>query len=828
MTELTVNNLLPDNLRHGDISNTSFIGIDFGTSTTVVSICRYDSSNKKFETTAIRFKQELEIPNEFHTSEKIPTVIAYLKCIGQNRIIIGQGAAELKYDYHFKFGKNIWYSFKTGIGIDLGALYYDCEIDNKAIKIRNPKDALRFFFKYLIKKTEAYIRENKLPENIKIALSVPASFEANQRKELINALVENGIMVTKQSLIDEPNAAFLSYVERSMIEGYQKIKIPIHRKINLLVFDFGAGTCDISILEIGYGDKNQGIESKNLSISKYYEIGGDDIDKFIALEYLLPQLAEQNELNVSDFIPNEIVKDILPKLLKASEQLKIVICENIERVTESNILPTQALSYNFEQLNIEIPIETVRNGKLILKNPKLSYFQFKEAMQVFCNLNVAYDKLSKPYTKYEYLKCFESIFNPIKTALKKSKLKIEELDYVLFIGGSSKNPYIRSEIKKYLKTPQILVPSDLQTHVSRGVAIHSLIFNGFNKNLVQPITSESIFLLTKNGLVTILKEGTSVPSEINIVDNLQIVNEKQDVIQLPIYVSNKNKLLFSLKWYVPENDYYEIGTTVKVAAEITPDKALLFRAFIEGKELIAHLLYPESTGEKSKEEREVLVAEKMFNLDAEKNGGIPPENSFKNLARSYKKANMLLKYANCLEEMQLHYPKSLSSNEIGVAIANAGDKQRASKYYKEAFEENPNNSTIAFNFALNIKEQDQEEFERLINHILENIDKNDPETLFEKGKIENRKNINSGKKFIEQAYDIYKEKFDKKCMLEFEFGWFQSVAHSLSKLDMVEIIEMEKPKINISEIIDPDTLVGIKQSSELIHNQNFLNHDMDN
>jgi molecular chaperone DnaK len=81
--------------------------------------------------------------------------------------------------------------------------------------ILNPKDAAKVFFQYLKAQIDRYIRTNNLPSNVQFAVSIPASFEANQRKELIYALEQNGISINKQSFIDEPNAAFLSYVQVS-------------------------------------------------------------------------------------------------------------------------------------------------------------------------------------------------------------------------------------------------------------------------------------------------------------------------------------------------------------------------------------------------------------------------------------------------------------------------------------------------------------------------------------------------------------------------------------------------------------------------------------
>jgi molecular chaperone DnaK len=812
MTDITLKSLLPSRIGNNDISNTTFIGVDFGTSTTVVSIAHLDQSSGLFATKAIPIKQALE-NGQTQTSEKVPTVIAFLRVLGQNRFIYGQGAADLKHNYNFKLGKNIWYSFKTQLGTDVGALYYDCEIENEKNKIRNPKDALQLFLGFINAKVQSYIQENKCPTNTQYAVSIPASFEANQRKELIDALALNGITINKQSLIDEPNAAFLSYVEQSFSEK-TPLKVPEQRNINVLVFDFGAGTCDVSILEIGNGLK--GLYSKNVAISKYYEIGGDDIDRYLVLDCLFPQFAQQNNLKISDFRKGEIKKDILPKLLKSAEQLKLMICDKVGLLMQDNILSTQAITRNNESLGYDIEIEIPRLGKLKLTKPQISNEQFRNVMSVFCNSsNSTLKNESLKLFETIFVKKFENIFSPIKSALNKGKLKEDDIDYVLFIGGSSKNPYIRSTIKEYFNESQIIVPSDLQTHVSKGAAIHSLIFNGLNKNLIQPITSEPILLLTKQGTLTLLTSGTEVPSEIHKIEDLEIAKEKQEIIELPIFIGNMNKMLFNFKWYVPEGKYYPIGTPVKVIAEINADKILNIRAFIKDQEMQCEPLYPLSSGDLTTEQRAVLVAEKKFNLDAERNGGKPTKDGFRNLYKAYKLAGMQLQAAQSLEEMNDIYPDNSNLNEIAVGFANGGDKVKSLEYSEKAFDANPSNSVLASNLALEYKSTNKEKYFQMLDKAIE-LNSNNAVALFEKGRHLKMSQNDIGRKLIEQAFNIYKEKFDNNQLNESEYSWFESCARELGKIDLAQLIQESKPRHKGTSLWNEENLTRTNNNEGLI------------
>ena len=274
----------------------TYVGIDFGTSTTVVSYSYYDEQSDSVKCDVIPIRQK-EYDGAMSKSEKLPTVIA----LYDNQILVGTGASSLKYE--LEKNKDIWYSFKMELGEDLGPKYYNSTLNReKPIQIQNAKDATSVFFRFLKKEIENLVHTKGLNDNIKYAVSIPASFEANQRRDLIEALSINQIDVSKQALIDEPNAAFLSYILDSESFG-ETITIPDGVNPKMLVFDFGAGTCDISILEIGVNRK--GVYSKNLSISKFEKLGGDDIDRYIACNILYPELLVQNGLDSDDFIMSE-------------------------------------------------------------------------------------------------------------------------------------------------------------------------------------------------------------------------------------------------------------------------------------------------------------------------------------------------------------------------------------------------------------------------------------------------------------------------------------------------------------------------------------------
>ncbi len=782
-----------------DIFNTTFVGIDFGTSTTVVSVATIDKTTKEILTTPIWLNQKL-YDGAIMSSEKIPTVIAWYN----QQLLVGKGAADLK--YQLKKGVNVWYSFKMELGEDLGSKYYNSELDRKSdFPILNPKDAAKVFFQYLKAQIDRYIKTNSLPPNVQYAVSIPASFEANQRKELIYALEQNGISINKQSLIDEPNAAFLSYVQVSSLEK-NPIIIPDGDNPKILVFDFGAGTCDVSILELG--KDLHGIYSKNLSISKFEKLGGDDIDRLIAIDYLFPQLLKESGMNKDDFRTPEKNR-IVSQLLKSAEQLKIMICENIALQTSNRILPAAAISKDYVSIGNRIDIDT-RKGLLTLTEPKLSYAEFNEAMKAFLKSAALI-----PYKTKIVEDEFTTIFNPIQTALKKASLTRDEIDYVLFIGGSSKNPYVQAALKEHFKESELLVPRDLQTHVSSGAAIHSLIYNGFGKNIIQPITSEPFLVITKDETPkVILKAGTHIPCDLIVIDDLVTSQDGQQAIELPICLGNINKLLYNIKIVSGNSQGFKRNTPVKLELEITTDKLLLARATAVGQQIMVEPINPFANKELTAEQRIVLKAERQANIEAEQNGGKPTKQGLETLYKAYEKVGNDFRAAETLELLNEMYPSVQNYNQIGVLYSSAGYDDKALEYYEKGYNSNKN-ATTAFNYAYKLKDKDKEKFKEILEESLR-LDPDKPHSLYELGRLLKMEKNPEGKKMIEKAFENWKRKFDTNQMNESDYSWLSSAADELGMKDFAQQVRESKPQFSGEKLYNSENLTVTSKEEGLI------------
>ncbi len=806
--EISINSFLPvltnEKLseKQKNILNTTFIGIDFGTSTTVVSVAIFGKDKEPLVVKPIELNQKLN-DGAIFSSYKIPTVIAWF----QNNLLVGEGASQLK--FKLRYGKNLWHSFKMELGEDVGCKYPNSELgkNHEKFTILNPIDAAKIFFKYLKVQIERYVKANNLPSNIEYSVSIPASFEANQRRDLVNSLESNGFQINKQSLIDEPNAAFLSYVSK-INNGNSSLSLHEDYYPNILVFDFGAGTCDISILELG--KDNNGVYSKNIAISRFEKLGGNDIDKLIAVDILLPQLLDGTNLSIQDFRTRELNELIIPKLLAAAERLKIKLSEAISLQLTNKAIPELALSQEYISLGTSIKIET-RKGILTIEEPKLS---FKE----FAGINTVFSKETNtlPAKRIEKELEFVSVFTPIKSALKKANLDKEDIDYVLFIGGSSKNPFIQKTVSDFFDDSEILLPQDLQAHVSTGAAIHSLIYNGFGKNIIQPITSEPIMLITKDGfreiVEPIVEAGTVIPSDVTVVDNLSPQKEGQEVIELPICVGSKKKILYNIKLFSPEKGGFSLSTKVKMEIEINADKMLLIRATAGNKNVMVEPLSPFANKELSTEERIKYKAERDFNLECERNGGEPSLSSLQSLHKAYDKIGFDFKAAETLEQIEELFPGKGNLNNIGLHYSNAGKKEKAINYYEKAMHESPS-ATTAFNIAMQYKNKDKKKYREYLEKAQE-LNPNDNTSAYNLGQefIKDGEK-EKGEKLLQEAFDRWQKKFDSNSMNHWDYSWFSSCAKALGKHDFAQHILESQPKEDFEKIYKSENLSQFKTES---------------
>ena len=288
--------------------------------------------------------------------------------------------------------------------------------------------------------------EDKLGEKIEEAvITCPAYFDDSQRKATKVAGEIAGLKVRR--VINEPTAAALSY-------GLTKKK-----NQQIVVYDFGGGTFDISILDVS------GETVKVIGTGGDTHLGGDDFDQKI-MDWVVEEFKKEQGINLS--------KDTLAlqRIKEAAEKAKIELSSSLE--TEINL-----------------PFVTSDNlgpKHLLLK---LTRAQFENMVS-------------------DYI--FKSI-DLVKKTLKEAHLEPKDIEEIILVGGQTRMPKIQVEIKKIFgKEPNKEINPD--EVVAIGAAIQGGILQGDMKDvLLLDVTPLSLGIETLGGVSTVLiSKNTTIPT----------------------------------------------------------------------------------------------------------------------------------------------------------------------------------------------------------------------------------------------------------------------------------------------------------------------------
>lgn len=752
------------------LGKATYVGIDFGTSTTVVSIATGAAAGLGAEPVPITQQSDTGAEIEDHL---VPTCLAWTG----DRLLVGHGAANLKSE--LMEGRNVWTSFKMRLGINLGPQYPNTMLPRGqgVIAIEHPQDAARIFFEFIRQSVEDHVQSHGLPSRIYYAVSVPAAFEANQRQDLMNALAEAGIPVEESGLIDEPNAAFLSYlVNMERGSDWSRFVDSLSQKARrVLVFDFGAGTCDISVLEVMV--ENERLTSRNLGISKFMALGGDDIDRAIARQVLLPQLCNGGRPSEA-FTTNELETLVLPRLKPAAEELKVACSKIIEQQGLTNLVQLRGQTNTVT--GGAIPPLSVQGRKWELKQPTIALSQFADVMSPFLSGTATAGCTPRDHCP--------SVVEPIDGALDKAKVTRDNLDMVLFIGGSCENPLVRQCVESHLgRFVDCVVPRDLRSHVSLGAAIHSLFVHGLGWELIRPITSEDIYVVTRNGgLERVLPAGTAVPSPDIAVNEFTIERDGQELVELPLCVSGRDKILAVLSIPAPNPPgSFNAGDKVRLSCSITREKLLKVRVRVGAKSVVARIISPLANAELAETDRRVLQARQALNESILAGHGRPSVLAILNYAQAARSARRWREAAEMLEAGERLDSESDHANTIGCYYWKAKDYSRSLKWARIAYERKPGRVEL-HNMALNLMQAgDTKEFEKLMEEALR-LDGKSPATLQVYGDYLMRRADPRGVEYLQQAFDRLYPQLSARKISEEGCSFLEQAATALGKRKIAE------------------------------------------
>ena len=688
MSGITIYPVSDWNEEHNSLSkDKKCYGIDLGTTATLM--CYVDSSN-------VNLNQIISLPVQFvrvqqnspleHSapldSEKVDSIVGFY----EGKAYVGSNLYHLKGHPGFEYGKNLFYHWKIRMGVD--EIIYPDAYDSR---INMPYKVAGVILKYI---RARHVGNTPLSNAI---ITVPASFQANQRNDVMRAAEQADIEISENMLIDEPNAAFLGFFNKLSTENKEDWAKNVRNK-NVLVVDFGGGTLDLSILNVDFR-QDTGITISNRAISRYNDLGGQDIDTLIAEELLVP-LIKKIMPNFDELDVIDIENIIIPQLATIGEKLKIGISDRLSlMVVDGDIKDIDISETSFTTPDCFIKYD---NEEYQLGDVEITANEFSGLFEKLFH--------GKSYT-FKYIdKRVTSISASISEIIDKTDLRLDEMDYVLFVGGSSFNPFLHSLCKEKLVNSKPLTTHEPDKLVAEGAAVYSYFWNVHNRSLITPITSDVIGVTLKDKrFYPIIESGQTLPYKVSIPDFVIQSSFTTEII-VPVCINGVDYPIGEINAQLPK--MYDTTSVVRIDASLSVDKVFKMEVYVDD-DLVGDAVFdnPYSNGQMTEEELDIVRHKKRLHEAKLNNNKNAEKVALRSLIWKYYDIN---DYRGVVESAE-DYIKRFSDQDDGVwnmlYIGNKrlGRPAAAKRALERALKLEPKAAYLNYNYAVLLEDNSEEE-----------------------------------------------------------------------------------------------------------------------
>ena len=507
-----------------------YFGIDLGTSSCSVSYA-VNSSRPNFvpQPAVVEFRVNLQLGTK---SPAVPSIVARVTTGKAETTQFGFEAEEAltKQKVQGRNFHSIFRSVKSTLGTGQSFVRADPSL-NGPVKVWGS------LIRRLCEMTVAEKGADFDPRKHPTVLTVPASFGRTQRDDTLAAAKLAGFETDipgRVQLIDEPVAALIDALNHPDTE----LNIDPEGSNNVLVFDFGGGTCDLVALKVKYDAKKPGgLEILPQSISPYQQIGGDTVDLAIMDKVVWPQVCKQIKLTREELtaVERKQIEDALR--YRVCRQVKILVNEKLQRLSADEFREAK-----WAKISDEVSMNGLCKVRLepLKGTAKLTAQELREVMEPFLDLDTEAD----PFRVGESPDCYP-FATLVEQTLERAGMTSADLDLVVLHGGSCHSPFLprlfeQMREKGILKAECKLAKTpDLITSVARGAALYGCLSAKHGKPYIAPIVPEDLSIMTEGGTCEVLiHAGTQLPitKSFSGKNQFYLSEDGQREVTLPIHI----------------------------------------------------------------------------------------------------------------------------------------------------------------------------------------------------------------------------------------------------------------------------------------------------
>ncbi|HRW93362.1 MAG TPA: Hsp70 family protein [Thermotogota bacterium] len=498
------------------MNNSVVLGIDLGTTNSVVAWGMRDPNNGKLHTQVLTLPRMVKGGGQ-ENRPLLPSVV-YFK----------DGSAPIVGDLaRFMWGtrpQNVVKSVKSFMGSD--------QLFSIAGEEYSPHQVSAYILSHIRKSAASLLGF----EPDRAVITVPASFDSDMRQDTLKAAKEAGFQLAIEGgeegniLLDEPRAVLYDFINRQQNGEIPGTVVSFQQPKTVMVFDLGGGTLDVSLHRVW--EENGKTTFQDLAISRYTQIGGDLFDERVRDNFLGEFRSKLRGIQI-DTLQERFLQSNFQVL---AERAKIELSD----LLSNPLLQGEA---GLAERNVDILQGYILDSRGFEKSLNLE--QYRKMVHTLLGPELTLQDLER----FEQLEEHESqnILYPILDVLKKARDKertngqnppIPTVDLVLLNGGMTRFPLVSKRLEEFLGQKPVCV-MDPDQSVARGAAIYHLKLQSHEK--ATAILHETIGLETTGGYVVhLIPAGTVLPCQSPIQDDFEIPVDGATSLSLPVYLGWRN------------------------------------------------------------------------------------------------------------------------------------------------------------------------------------------------------------------------------------------------------------------------------------------------